>query len=89
MELEQRFNTDEACCEYLAKLRWPLGFVCPRCQATEAWRMARGLLAVPAVWAPTCCESGNDFPGQPLPLMAWFRAMWHVTARKMEPVPWD
>ena len=40
MELEQRFSTEEACCEYLASLRWPSGFVCPHCQATEAWRMA-------------------------------------------------
>ena len=35
-ELESRFATNEACQEYLAKLRWPNGFVCPKCGDTEA-----------------------------------------------------
>ncbi len=28
-EFESRFSTEEACCEYLAQLRWPDGFKCP------------------------------------------------------------
>ena len=61
MELEQRFSTDEACCEYLAKLRWPLGFVCPRCQATEAWRMARGLWPCQQCRHQTSVKAGTIF----------------------------
>lgn len=33
MELEQRFADVEACREYLFHLRWPKGFICPRCEA--------------------------------------------------------
>ncbi len=29
---------DAACVEYLARLRWPEGFVCPVCTGSEAWR---------------------------------------------------
>ena len=32
LELDDRFSTDEACRDYLAQLRWPDGFVCPRCE---------------------------------------------------------
>jgi hypothetical protein len=31
LELETRFSTEDACLEYLAQLRWPDGFRCPRC----------------------------------------------------------
>ncbi|MGH9406841.1 MAG: transposase [Terriglobia bacterium] len=41
IELEQRFSNEEACAEYLATLRWPTGWVCPRCQGAEAWLIRR------------------------------------------------
>jgi transposase-like protein len=82
MELEQRFSTDEACCEYLAKLRWPVGFVCPRCQATEAWRMARGLWLCRRCRHQASVKAGTIFQDSRLPLRAWLRAMWQVTSQK-------
>ena len=33
-EYQQQFSTEEDCFEYLVKLRWPNGFVCPRCGGT-------------------------------------------------------
>lgn len=43
LELEQRFADDAACREYLFALRWPDGFVCPRCGDRSAWPTGRGL----------------------------------------------
>ena len=43
-ELESRFRTQQACRDYLMKLRWPEGFVCPRCSAQSAWTSNRNLL---------------------------------------------
>ncbi|MBU0717880.1 MAG: transposase, partial [Planctomycetes bacterium] len=37
LEFEARFATEEACREYLRQLRWPGGFVCPRCGGGTAW----------------------------------------------------
>ncbi len=37
-ELDARFATEDACREYLAALRWPDGFRCPRCGGSKAWR---------------------------------------------------
>jgi hypothetical protein len=33
IEFLDRFDTDEACLEYLRRVRWPDGFVCPQCGA--------------------------------------------------------
>lgn len=31
LEFETAFTAEEDCLDYLAKLRWPEGFVCPKC----------------------------------------------------------
>jgi hypothetical protein len=39
------FSTEEKCVEYLTRLRWPAGFVCPKCGLVEdPWPTGRGLL---------------------------------------------
>ena len=35
-ELQAWFPDDQACLNYLARLRWPDGFVCPSCTSTRA-----------------------------------------------------
>lgn len=39
-----RFASEEQCRARLTEVRWPDGFVCPRCQGRETWRLARGAL---------------------------------------------
>jgi hypothetical protein len=39
-EFENRFNTEEACRDYLFLLRWPNGFICPKCGNTKAFKMS-------------------------------------------------
>ena len=81
-ELEERFMTEEACCDYLARLRWGRGFVCPACDGTEAWATRRGL------WMCTVCGhqasvmAGTIFEGTRTPLTLWFRAIWWVVSQK-------
>lgn len=82
MELERRFPSDEACRQYLFQLRWPEGFVCPRCGAKQAWPMTRGR------WLCTGCRyqapvtAGTIFQDSHVPLSTWFRAIWYVTSQK-------
>lgn len=82
MELEQRFATDSACREYLFALRWPEGFVCPRCGGRDAWPMRRGLWLCRACRHQVSVTAGTIFQDSHLPLSTWFRAMWHVTSQK-------
>lgn len=81
-ELERRFSTEEACREYLVGLRWPEGFICPRCGHERAWPLARGLLQCTACDVQTSVTAGTILEGTRKPLSLWFRAMWQVTSQK-------
>jgi hypothetical protein len=43
------FATDADCLDYIEWLRWPEGFVCPRCAHPDAWRMKDGKLHHPVI----------------------------------------
>lgn len=81
-DLERRFATEEACREYLADLRWPNGFSCPRCGGNEAWTMGSGLLRCRACDYKLSLTAGTIFEGTRKPLLMWFRAIWWVVGQK-------
>jgi len=81
-ELEKRFATEEACVQYLFALRWPDGFVCPRCAGRKAWTAKRGLLVCASCQVQVSVKVGTIFEKSRLPLTTWFRAIWWVTSQK-------
>ncbi len=82
MEFETRFAREKACRAYLFRLRWPEGFICPRCSERSAWEMSRGLWLCRGCRRQVSVSSGTIFQDSKLPLMTWFRAMWYVTSQK-------
>jgi transposase-like protein len=82
MELESWFATEEACRDYLFALRWPQGFVCPRCGARQAWVMSRCLWLCQECRAQVSVTAGTIFQDSHLPLRVWLRAIWHVASQK-------
>jgi transposase-like protein/ribosomal protein L40E len=82
LELEDRFPDEEACRDYLGQLRWPNGFVCPRCQAKEAWSATRGRLVCRTCRHQTSVTAGTIFQDTHKPLRLWFRAIWQITSQK-------
>lgn len=82
IEFEKRFNTEQACMDYLAKMKWPEGFCCQRCGHWQYWISAKRL------YICTRCESGYSLTagtvmhGTKKPLTYWFKAMWWFTTRK-------
>ena len=81
-ELEERFSTEDACRDYLARLRWPDGFACPRCEGREAWAADRRRLVCPACGYQASVTAGTIFQSTRKPLVLWFRAVWWVTSQK-------
>jgi len=81
-ELETRFGTEQACRDYLLKLRWPEGFVCPRCRGRSAWTTNRNLLVCAGCQYQASLTAGTIFQDTRKPLTMWFRAIWWVTAQK-------
>jgi len=82
MEFERRFATEEACAEYLSRLRWPDGFRCPKCGGADAWLTDRGLCHCRTCGFQASVTAGTVFHGSRKPLTLWFRAMWQVTSQK-------
>jgi len=81
MELEANFSTEEACRAYLARLRWPNGFACPRCGSRKAWPV-RDRWECAGCGCQTSVTAGTIFQDTRTPLRVWFRAMWWVTTQK-------
>ena len=81
-EFERRFSSEEVCRQYLFALRWPEGFLCPRCGGKAAWRMRRGLWLCAKCRYQVSVTAGTIFQDSHLPLTTWFRGMWHVTTQK-------
>ena len=81
-ELETRFGTEKVCREYLVKLRWPQGFVCPRCRGTSGWTTKRNLLVCAGCQYQASLTAGTIFQDTRKALTLWFRAIWWVTAQK-------
>ena len=81
-EFESRFTAEAACIDYLTKLRWPGGFVCPRCGGTDSWLTSRALWFCRRCKAQTSVTAGTVFQSTRMPLTLWFRAMWHITSQK-------
>lgn len=81
-EFEVRFANDEACRDYLFRLRWPEGFRCPHCGRGKAWPVRRILFECAHCGAQVSVTAGTIFQDTRLPLTLWFRAMWWVTAQK-------
>jgi transposase-like protein len=82
LELERRFSSEEACIEYLAALRWPSGWACPRCSGTDAWSIRRARWLCGHCRYETSVTAGTVFQDSHLPLTIWFRAMWQITSQK-------
>src|SRR5260370_41450755 len=82
MELEANFGSEEACRAYLARLRWPDGFRCPRCGGQRSWPVRGALLECAGCGCQTSVIAGTIFQDTRTPLPVWFRAMWWVTTQK-------
>jgi transposase-like protein len=82
LQFEEQFATEEACRQYLARLRWPEGFRCTDCGCRHAWRTRRALLFCTGCGKQVSLTAGTIFAGTRKPLKLWFRAVWYVVGQK-------
>ena len=77
------FKTDKECYEYLVKLRWPKGFVCPKCNNTTHTNHKRYLTyRCSRCSKETTVTSGTVFHNRHLPIRTWFFAIWFTVSQK-------
>jgi transposase-like protein len=81
-EFEDQFGTEDQCWQYLFRLRWPDGFVCPRCRERRWGRSKRNRLVCASCQYQASVTAGTVLQDTHKPLRLWFRAMWWVTSQK-------
>lgn len=77
------FADEEACLSYLEQLRWPEGFVCPRCgETSEPYRSSRSRLMCRVCRYQGTVTAGTVFDKTRTPLRTWLAAAWYLTGQK-------
>lgn len=83
LELADRFPDDQSCWEYLKRVRWPRGFVCPRCEGRRS-----SFIETRKLWQCSACRhqvsltAGTIFQGTRTPLRKWFLAIFFMARHK-------
>ena len=79
-----RYITDlDVCTDFVAKLRWPDGPVCPECESTEHY-----YLASRRIWKCRTCKKqfsvkkGTIFEDSPIGLDKWLVSIWLIANSK-------
>ena len=76
-EFRTRFSTEEACRAELFRLRFPNGFVCPKCGCTEYYPVrGRNAFQCRACRHQTSVTAGTVMHRTHLPLTVWFWAIY-------------
>lgn len=78
----ERFSTEKQCREYLYALRFPDGFVCPKCGNWKAWTIGSLLYECSSCGRQTSVIAGTIFQDTRKPLTSWFAAIWWITTQK-------
>jgi transposase-like protein len=81
-EFEAWFDTEQACRDYLFRLRWPEGFRCPRCEGGHFWPVRSVLMQCQQCGHQTSVTAGTIFQDTRKPLVDWFRAMYWLASQK-------
>jgi hypothetical protein len=77
------YGTESKCYEALFRLRWPDGFVCPRCNSSKHCEIqSRKVLQCNNCRKQTSLTSGTIFADTKLPLTIWFLAIYFITQSK-------
>jgi transposase-like protein len=83
IEAIRYFSDQDVCVQFVAKLRWPDGPVCPSCGGTE-----HSYLMTRRVWKCKDCKRqfsvkvGSIFEDSAIPLDKWLAAMWMIANSK-------
>ena len=77
------FHSEQACSDYLERLRWPKEFICPKCGVIgAAVKTSRNRLVCHSCKHQTSVTAGTIFDKTRTPLKVWLAGAWYVTNQK-------
>lgn len=81
---QKAFGTEEACVDHLRRMRWPDGFVCPRCGHDKAWLIrTRKVMDCKKCRAKTSLTAGTIFHKTRTPLLKWYWLIYRMATDKV------
>ena len=81
-EFRTRFSTEESCRAELFRLRFPNGFVCPKCGHKHGCRLSNGLYQCTHCHRQTSVTAGTVLHHSHVSLSKWFLAFYFVSQDK-------
>ena len=81
-EFIKQYGTEKQCQEHLFALRWPNGFVCPKCGGRHAYTLLNGKYQCRHCRYQASVTAGTIMHRTHAPLTKWFLAMYLVTNDK-------
>lgn len=78
------FSSEDACLDFVERLRWPHGFACPACGVqAEPYRASRLRLMCRSCGHQTSVTTGTIFEKTRTPMRVWLAAAWYATNQKL------
>ena len=82
-QFQQRFSSEEACLQAVYEARWPRGFICPRCNHDDGYRLSRRrVIQCCNCRKQTSITAGTIFHRTHFPLAQWFLIIYLVAQDK-------
>jgi hypothetical protein len=73
VDFQNRFRSESDCLDFIEKLRWPKGFICPNCSHDVGYRLEeRRLMQCAVCRRQTSITAGTLFHKTRVPLQNWF-----------------
>ena len=82
IEFDEYYSTEDACRDYLFKVRWPDSFKCPACGWPKEWTNKRLYMECSDCGYQASLTAGTVLPVSRKALRLWFKAMWWVCTQK-------
>ncbi len=78
-EFNKRYRTERDCLDVIEKVRWPNGFICPKCGHDEGYRLhVRRVIECAVCKYQSSITAGTVFHRTRMPLMKWFWMMYLI-----------
>jgi Transposase zinc-ribbon domain len=82
-QFQKRYRTERDCEQAIIKMRWPNGFICPKCAHVEGYRLkSRRAIQCTLCRHQTSITAGTIFHKSKLPLLKWFWMIFLVAHDK-------
>ena len=82
-DFRRRFDSQEGCLQAIFEYRWPRGFVCPKCEHNDGYRLRkRRTMQCTLCRAQTSITAGTLFHKTKIPLVNWFSLIFLMSQDK-------